>query len=73
MAKKVSYEDMYKELNEIIDNLEENKLSLEDSMKEYEKGIKLINKLNKTLSVYEGKLSIVKDNEEVELDNNGEN
>ncbi|WP_194190297.1 exodeoxyribonuclease VII small subunit [Clostridium chrysemydis] len=73
MAKKVSYEDMYKELNEIIDNLDNNKLSLENSMKEYEKGIKLINKLNKTLSVYEGKLSIVRDNEEVELGENGEN
>lgn len=73
MAKKVSYEDMYKELNEIIDNLDNNKLSLENSMKEYEKGVKLINKLNKTLSVYEGKLSIVKDNEEVELDENGKN
>ncbi|MGL6187131.1 MAG: exodeoxyribonuclease VII small subunit [Clostridium chrysemydis] len=73
MAKKVSYEDMYKELNEIIDNLDNNKLSLENSMKEYEKGVKLINKLNKTLSVYEGKLSIVKDNVEVELDENGEN
>lgn len=73
MAKKVSYEDMYKELNEIIDNLDNNKLSLENSMKEYEKGIKLINKLNKTLSVYEGKLSIVRDNEEVELDENGGN
>ncbi|MCR6515859.1 MULTISPECIES: exodeoxyribonuclease VII small subunit [Clostridium] len=73
MAKKVSYEDMYKELNEIIDNLDNNKLSLENSMKEYEKGVKLINKLNKTLSVYEGKLSIVRDNEEVELDENGKN
>lgn len=70
MARKVSYEDMLQNLRDILDDLENNELTLEEAMKEYEKGIKLINKLYKTLNEYEGKISIIKDNEEVELDNN---
>ncbi|MDY6011802.1 exodeoxyribonuclease VII small subunit [Clostridium sp.] len=70
MARKVSYEDMLQNLRDILDDLENNELTLEEAMKEYEKGIKLINKLYKTLNEYEGKISIIKDNEEVELDSN---
>lgn len=70
MAKKVSYENMLQNLKDILENLENNELTLEEAMKEYEKGTKLINKLYKTLNEYEGKISIIKDNEEVELDSN---
>ena len=48
MAKKESYDDMLKSLEEILDTLETNELNIEDAMKEYEKGNKNINKLNKT-------------------------
>ncbi|MDQ0149257.1 exodeoxyribonuclease VII small subunit [Eubacterium multiforme] len=68
MAKKVSYEDMLQNLKDILEKLEENELSLEEAMKEYEKGIKLVNKLYKTLNDYEGKISIVKDEEEVKFE-----
>lgn len=70
MAKKVSYENMLQNLKDILENLENNELTLEEAMKEYEKGTKLINKLYKILNEYEGKISIIKDNEEVELDSN---
>lgn len=70
MAKKVSYENMLQNLKDILENLENNELTLDEAMKEYEKGTKLINKLYKTLNEYEGKISIIKDNEEVELDSN---
>lgn len=70
MAKKISYENMLQNLKDILENLENNELTLEEAMKEYEKGTKLINKLYKTLNEYEGKISIIKDNEEVELDSN---
>ncbi|MGV3025786.1 exodeoxyribonuclease VII small subunit [Clostridium thermobutyricum] len=68
MAKKVSYEEMVEELNEILDKLESNTCTLDESMKEYENGVKLINKLYKTLNNYEGKISIIKDKEEVEFE-----
>ncbi|ENZ01988.1 exodeoxyribonuclease VII, small subunit [Clostridium thermobutyricum] len=68
MAKKVSYEEMVEELNEILDKLESNTCTLDESMKEYEDGVKLINKLYKTLNNYEGKISIIKDKEEVEFE-----
>ena len=49
--------------------MENNELPLEDLMKEYESGVKLINKLYKTLNSLEGKLTTIKENMEVELKN----
>ena len=46
MAKKESYDDMLKSLEEILDTLETNELNIEDAMKEYEKGNKIINKID---------------------------
>ena len=53
MAKKESYNDMLNNLEVILSTLENNELSLEDAMKEYEKGSKIINKLYKTLDTLE--------------------
>ena len=66
MAKKESYDDMVKGLQTILNNMENNELPLEDLMKEYESGVKLINKLYKTLNSLEGKLTTIKENMEVE-------
>lgn len=68
MAKKVSYEETLQNLKDTLGNLESNELNIEDAIKEYEKGIKLVNKLYKTLNTYEGKISKVRDEEEVEFD-----
>ena len=51
MAKKESYNDMLNNLEVILSTLENHELSLEDAMKEYEKGSKIVNKLYKTLSI----------------------
>lgn len=69
MAKKESYNDMINNLNNILDNMENSELPLEELMKEYESGVKLINKLYKTLNNLEGKLVLIKENMEVELKN----
>lgn len=69
MAKKESYDDMIKGLQAILSNMENNELPLEELMKEYENGVKLINKLYKTLNSLEGKLTTVKESMEVELKN----
>ncbi|HEY5525303.1 MAG TPA: exodeoxyribonuclease VII small subunit [Clostridium sp.] len=71
MAKKESYEDMLSKLQEVLASLDKEELNLEESMKAYEDGVKLVNKLYKTLNVLEGKVSMVNDDKEVEFE--GEN
>lgn len=67
MAKKESYEEMLTKLQDILNNLETDELNLEDSMKSYEDGVKLINKIYKILDSYEAKISIIKEEKEVEF------
>lgn len=67
MAKKENYEEMLTKLQDILNNLESDELNLEDSMKSYEEGVKLVNKIYKTLNSYEGKISIIKQEKEVEF------
>lgn len=69
MAKKESYEVMLSNLQDILSNMENNELPLEDLMKEYESGVKLINKLYKTLNSLEGKITVIRENVEMELKN----
>lgn len=69
MAKKESYNDMLNNLEAILSTLENDELSLEDAMKEYEKGSKIVNKLYKTLDALEGKFLTIKDNAEVVKEN----
>ena len=61
MAKKESYNEMLENLEGILSTLENDELSLEDAMKEYEKGSKLVNKLYKTLANLEGKFITLKE------------
>jgi len=69
MAKKESYNDMLNNLKAILYTLENDELSLEDAMKEYEKGSKIVNKLYKTLDGLEGKFLTIKENAEVVKEN----
>ena len=62
MAKKESYDDIMENLQAILKKMESNELPLEDLMKEYELGVKLVNKLYKSLNALEGKLTKIKDN-----------
>lgn len=57
--KKESYEDKLIKLTEIISDMESSELTLEDSMKQYEAGIKLCNELYKMLNEYEGKIKLL--------------
>lgn len=68
MARKAeTYENMMNKLDEIVDTLEDNTLSLEKSMEAYEEGIKLINKLYKTLANIEGKVKIIEESCEADI------
>ncbi len=56
MAKKKTYEDNIAEIDEIIEKLESGELTLDESIKEYEKSMKLIEKCGSMLEEAEGKV-----------------
>lgn len=56
--KNESYETMLKKLEEIVNEMDTGSLSLEESMKKYEEGVKLTNKLYKILNEAEGKIKL---------------
>lgn len=60
MPRKVeSYEEMLSKLEQIVASFEKEDKTLEESMKNYEDGIKLCNKLYKILNDAEGRIQIV--------------
>ncbi|AWZ48268.1 exodeoxyribonuclease VII small subunit [Hathewaya limosa] len=66
-GKKQSYETMLKKLEAIVDKMENDQLTLEERMKNYEEGMKLSNNLSKILNTMEGKISILQDGKEEEF------
>jgi exodeoxyribonuclease VII small subunit len=62
-----SYEEQFEKLEKIVERMDTGQLSLMDSMKDYEEGIKLCNKLYKTLNEAEGKIKVISNNEEVDF------
>lgn len=63
----LTYEQAYSKLEEILNKLETNNASLDESLKLYEKGIKLYATCNKLLD--EAKFKISKFNQTQELEN----
>ena len=55
-AKKQTYEENIEQIDEILEKLENEELSLDDSIEEYEKAIKLIKDSEKLLEIGEGKV-----------------
>ena len=51
-----SFEQQLEELESIINNMENNEVSLETMMSEYEKGTNILAQLNEKLQVAQGKL-----------------
>ena len=60
--KNESYENMMLQLEKIVVNMENGELSLDESMKKYEDGIKICNKLYKMLNEAEGKIKLLNNN-----------
>ena len=65
--KKVSFEESCLRLEEIIAKLEDEKLSLDESVKLYEEGMKLVVKCNKELEDAERKIKILTRGEDGQL------
>lgn len=67
-----NYEEMMTKLEGIVDYMENGQLTLEDSMRNYEDGIKLCNKLYKILNEAEGKIKILTEQGEADFMQSGE-
>ncbi len=69
VAKKQTYEENIKEIDEILQKFETESLSLDDSIAEYEKAIKLIKESEKLLEAGEGKvLKVLEKNGKLETE-----
>lgn len=69
-GKKQTYEENIEQIDEILEKLENGELSLEDSINEYEKAIKLIKESEKLLEIGEGKvLKVLEKNGKLETEN----
>ncbi|MBU5479238.1 exodeoxyribonuclease VII small subunit [Eubacterium sp. MSJ-13] len=63
-AKKMSLEECFEGLDDIIVMLQSGELSLEESFKKYEEGMKLIKKCSDTIDRVEKKLIVVENEQE---------
>lgn len=59
MAEKVNFEDNIKELELIVAQLEKNDISLDESLKLFERGVKLSARCNKLLDEAEQKVNVL--------------
>lgn len=61
-----NFEKSMNELEKLVDKLEQGELSLEESLKQFEKGIQLTKKCQKALSDAEQKVMMLNENNELE-------
>ena len=64
MAKKITLEESFDQLDEIIQELQTGELSLEQSFKKYEEGMKLVKNCNDAIDKVEKKLVVIDSEEE---------
>ena len=64
---KKSFEERLQEVQEIISRIEEGKLPLEDSMKQFEEGMKTLAALDEELKEMNRRLTVLQDGKEQEL------
>lgn len=66
MARSQTLEQSFEKLEEIIRQLEDENISLEDSFKKYNEGIKLIKSCNQQLDKVEKQIIVLNDKEGVQ-------
>ena len=69
---KKSFEERLQEVQEIITRIEEGKLPLEDSVKQFEEGMKTLSALDEELKDMNRRLTVLQDGKEQELETPGE-
>lgn len=69
---KKSFEDRLQDVQEIISRIEEGKLSLEESVKQFEEGMKTLSALDEELKDMNRRLTVLQDGREQELTGTGD-
>ena len=69
---KKSFEAKLQDVQEIITRIEEGKLPLEDSVKQFEEGMKTLSALDEELKDMNRRLTVLEDGKEQELETPGE-
>lgn len=72
MTKTIHFEKSIAELESIVMQLEKGELSLEDSLKQFEKGITLARKCEETLNKAEQKIELLSAGKDLIDDNNND-
>ena len=62
-----TFEDKLKELKKIVDKLEAGNISLDDSLKQFEEGTKLLGECYKSLEKYQKKIQVLTEDSTGEL------
>jgi exodeoxyribonuclease VII small subunit len=62
-----TFEERLQSVQEIISRIEEGKLSLEDSVKQFENGMKTLSQLDEELKGMNRRLTVLKDGKEQEM------
>ena len=70
--KKKSFEERLQDVQEIISRIEEGQLSLEDSVKQFEEGMKTLSALDEELKDMNRRLTVLQDGREQELTGTGD-
>ena len=70
---KGSFEERLQSVQEIITQIEEGKLSLEDSVKQFESGMKTLSQLDEELKSMNRRLTVLKNGREQEMPDGGNN
>jgi exodeoxyribonuclease VII small subunit len=65
MTKKANFEQDIQALTKIVESMEAGDLSLEDALKQYEKGIEVSKRCQKTLAEAQQKVKILSDNQKL--------
>ena len=63
-GKKISLEESFEMLDQLIEEMESDEISLVDSFTKYEQGMKLLRECNETLDTVEKKIQIIRGVEE---------
>ena len=69
---KRSFEDRLQEVQEIISRIEEGKLPLQDSVRQFEEGMKTLSALDEELQDMNRRLTVLQDGKEQTMDNPGD-
>ena len=69
---KKTFEERLQEVQEIITRIEEGKLSLEDSVRQFEKGMKTLSELDGELKEINRRLTVLQDGKEQEMNGPGD-